>query len=807
MSRLRRPDVFKPLRRAGTSQYHARWRKQPLARNRVLYQSCDGREATGSPLALFRGLLQDDRFTGLTHVWLLEDPASVSELTRYAGHPRVQVIRSGSMQALRHLATAGHLVTDTAFGPEFGKRPGQRYLNTWQGTPLVATGYDSPMGAARYRNILRNFLAADHLLSSGEFMTQRIYGEAFRLRNAYRGRILETGLPRVDLTLAPGASAAAARSLQAQGVDVTARRVLAYVPSACQSPEEIRDVAEVLRVARATLPPQWLVLLCPDPYSGPVPHDPALAGHLLPFSFDVNELLALAQGLITDHSTFALDALALGRPVILHESQQRLRPYDRVLGALPASRTRGAQELAGALGALAGGTSMPGPPVVLPGINELDDGAATARVIDTVFTPLLGRQTSATETAGTAVRSVDISSDGRSRVLFHAGALRPNGITSSAINLLSGIDHTRFDVTVFYPYSERPDVQANIAALPAEVRQLPRVGGMNGSKWLHARRHLQQRSPIAPDVADPSGMAVSELYAHEWSRCFGDAEFDQVVDFSGYGPLWDFILLQGPARVRSIFLHNDMVADANRELHGRKHLLRQMGSVFSTYRFFDNLVSVSEQLMAVNRASLAQFAPQSAFRFAHNMIDYDRVRRLAQEPIDPDLRPQSPDLTTFLSMGRLTAEKNHARLINAFALVHQEHPRTRLLILGDGPLAEDLRALVDRLELSGSVVLAGFRANPYPALAACDCFVLPSDHEGQPMVLLEALTLGVPCVLTDFSSSAGALPRGTGLIVKRSTQGVADGMRAFLAGTVPNPAFDPQAYNRTALAEFYAAIN
>src|SRR5690606_27609159 len=71
--------------------------------------------------------------------------------------------------------------------------------NTWHGTPLKAMGYDIPGGALGAANIIRNFLAADHLLSSGPYMTETMYRRAYRLEGVAPGSVLEVGVPRTDV--------------------------------------------------------------------------------------------------------------------------------------------------------------------------------------------------------------------------------------------------------------------------------------------------------------------------------------------------------------------------------------------------------------------------------------------------------------------------------------------------------------------------------------------------------------------------------------------------------------------------------
>jgi CDP-glycerol glycerophosphotransferase len=168
--------------------------------------------------------------------------------------------------------------------------------------------------------------------------------------------------------------------------------------------------------------------------------------------------------------------------------------------------------------------------------------------------------------------------------------------------------------------------------------------------------------------------------------------------------------------------------------------------------------------------------------------------------------PPKEGVKTFVTVGRLSPEKNHERLLRAFDLVHQENPATRLLIVGDGPLLPDLQRLAHQLGLAQAVTFAGLQRNPYAIMARCDYFVLSSDYEGQPMVILEARVLGLPVVTTAFDSVRGALPEDEGIVVPRSHEALAEGMRRALAGEAASRQFDPVAYNQDAVADFYRAI-
>ena len=120
-----------------------------------------------------------------------------------------------------------------------------------------------------------------------------------------------------------------------------------------------------------------------------------------------------------------------------------------------------------------------------------------------------------------------------------------------------------------------------------------------------------------------------EFWTAEWQRMFGHAQFDHLIDFSGYGCFTPFLFSVADARSKSIWLHNDMYADMQRETIGEKHLEERLKAVFTTYRHFDHLVSVSRDLERVNREKLAGYARPEQFTYAANTIDGARVLHMA----------------------------------------------------------------------------------------------------------------------------------------------------------------------------------
>jgi glycosyltransferase involved in cell wall biosynthesis len=120
------------------------------------------------------------------------------------------------------------------------------------------------------------------------------------------------------------------------------------------------------------------------------------------------------------------------------------------------------------------------------------------------------------------------------------------------------------------------------------------------------------------------------------------------------------------------------------------------------------------------------------------------------------------------AVGRLEREKRFDLLIEAFAQVAGQHPASRLVIVGEGGLRQELESLAARLGVSASCRLLGHRTDVVDLYQSFDVFVQSSETEGTPNCVLEAMAMVVPLVATDVGGTR-ELARADvdGLIVRR----------------------------------------
>ncbi|HZX50254.1 MAG TPA: glycosyltransferase [Candidatus Paceibacterota bacterium] len=143
--------------------------------------------------------------------------------------------------------------------------------------------------------------------------------------------------------------------------------------------------------------------------------------------------------------------------------------------------------------------------------------------------------------------------------------------------------------------------------------------------------------------------------------------------------------------------------------------------------------------------------PEQRIRVIPNPIDMQRIQQLAREPLPVEYQ-HIFGKPVVVTMGRLTRQKGQWHLLKAFGYIKSKAPEAQLVVLGEGVLKDQLRALAADLGIEKQVHFLGWQENPYRFLGKARVFALSSLWEGLPMVLLEAMACGLPVVSTDCKS-------------------------------------------------------
>jgi glycosyltransferase involved in cell wall biosynthesis len=186
----------------------------------------------------------------------------------------------------------------------------------------------------------------------------------------------------------------------------------------------------------------------------------------------------------------------------------------------------------------------------------------------------------------------------------------------------------------------------------------------------------------------------------------------------------------------------------------------------NVYKNYDVIVAQSQDM----KNDLEEHYPSASAKAVviNNPIDIERVELLSRE--------YQVEKINLINVGVLRQAKRHYLMLEVLSKLPENY---HLTLVGSGAEEERLKDLVEERKLSNRVSFEGHKTNPYPYMKEADLFILTSEHEGFPNVLLEANALGLPVV-------AFACPGGITEIIKEGVNGfsVANGELDEMALTI-----------------------
>ena len=296
------------------------------------------------------------------------------------------------------------------------------------------------------------------------------------------------------------------------------------------------------------------------------------------------------------------------------------------------------------------------------------------------------------------------------RILFISHHLNRAGTEVFMMSVFRKIDHSRFQVDFLIYNQTETDYTREVEAAGCKVWRVP---SRRESPWGWYR----------------SLNKFFKLHANEYTAIHyngnGLTAIAPIIFAYKYG-----------IPIRICHAHNSSSAGFhNRLLH---YLLRGTAKRLTTHHF------------ACSSLAAKWFYRNSPAIIIRNGIDTKRFAFNPQvrEEVRKELQIQ-PSTTVIGHVGRFVVEKNHTFLLDIFAEYLRLNTDAILMLIGIGPLMEDMKQKAENLGIAGKVLMMGERSDVPHLLQAMDLFLMPSTFEGQPFVLIEAQCSGLPCLVSD----------------------------------------------------------
>lgn len=299
------------------------------------------------------------------------------------------------------------------------------------------------------------------------------------------------------------------------------------------------------------------------------------------------------------------------------------------------------------------------------------------------------------------------------RVLHMIGSLGMGGSQAMVMSIYRAIDREKMQFDFIVDCEERNVFEDEIKQLGGKIYYFPKFNGCNfiqvHAKWnsffkehpeykiLHS--HVRSYASLYLPIAQKHGLKTI-IHSHNTSNGRGIMSIAKKV-------------LQYPLRFQADYFFG-------------------CSEIAGQWLFGQKIVQSDRYFMLKNAVDMD--------RFSYSKEKRDQIRReLGVE-----------DHTVVIGhVGRMHLQKNHHFLINCFAQIVNRRNNVKLMLLGDGELREEISRHIHQLGLQDHVLVLGMKKNVEDYFSAMDCLMLPSLHEGLPVVIVEAQANGLTCFVSD----------------------------------------------------------
>ena len=347
----------------------------------------------------------------------------------------------------------------------------------------------------------------------------------------------------------------------------------------------------------------------------------------------------------------------------------------------------------------------------------------------------------------------------KKRILFINGHLNAGGVERSLVDILKHMDYTKYAVDLLL----LEDTGDYASELPSEVKVLFRdIHHTYGSFASSIRRCI-----VAHDW-----MCLRLRFLFLLQKFFGACALKRVATILLGKHHYECVIGFRPGICSDLAAYS---VQTDRKItwwhHGEFNVdCATYGNMCSK---MNAVAVVSQSCKAMLQEKLSEL--ESKLVCIPNMLDAVAIGQKAGNS------PYTGDMLHIVSVGRLAPEKHFENIIPVAKMLRDMSTDFVWHIVGDGSEQARLESLIVENDLKDHVILDGSKTNPYPYMKYADLFVHPSYVESQGLTVLEAMALGVPCVVTKSRGPCEYIEDGVnGLLTEQSPESLAEEVLAIL---------------------------
>lgn len=498
----------------------------------IFYESLGGARMMGNPYAVFEYIFNHEDFKNYTHVWVVNSFQVIPE--EYKAKDNIIFVKKGSDAYNKYISSAKYLICNSTFLSYVVRKPDQFYLQTSHGIFYKTVGRDStgsPLGVA---GSTRNLLQATHIIVPNEYMAEK-QPYSYSIKGINSGRIAKVGYPRIDVTL--NASADFKHHIKSKlGIDMSKKMVL-YAPTWRGSTKEANkfDSDKLIHDLKRLSEVDANIVFRGHTITNKLLKEVEMPRNIIVPQPDIqtNELLGVADILISDYSSVFFDFLVTERPVIhyLYDVDEYTKERGLNLGEdeLPGTIAKDSGQLIAAVTE----KLKNGEPDshYLAGKDRFcpyDDGKTSERVVKWFF-------------YGDDLEINFAESDKPATSYLCLGGMFTNkaGIPDlvSKLNHLQEKDGTMVSLMLKKKIMEDEDKRMIANELNKDINLLAHDNNMPITiEEAAAIAYFNSKGRYASKKMET---ALNRSFKRECRRLFGDSKFDEVINFEAGTNYWD----------------------------------------------------------------------------------------------------------------------------------------------------------------------------------------------------------------------------------------------------------------------------